>query len=134
VKKEEGRVKEGWGMGSGELRDRTKRFAHRCVKLAVALPKTQLGKHIAGQLIRCATSVAANYRASCLASSKAGFIAKLSIVIEEADESIFWLEFIVDEDLLTRSLVEPLLSEARELTAIFFSSRKTARKKEPMDS
>ena len=115
-------------MKTEELKDRTKQFAHRCVKLVIALPKTQLGKHISNQLIRCSTSVASNYRASCLAQSKASFVAKLSIVIEEADESAFWLEFIVDENLLKRELVEPLLKEANELTAIFFSSRKTARK------
>jgi len=92
------------------------------------LPKTALGKHIANQLIRCATSVAANYRASCLAQSKASFIAKLSIVLEETDESAFWLEFIIDEKLLKKELVEPLLKEAEELTAIFVSSRKTARR------
>jgi four helix bundle protein len=97
------------------------------VKVAMALPKNQFGKHIAGQLIRCATSVASNYRASCLPQSKAHFISKLSIVLEEVDESAFWLEFIVDEKLLKRTQVESLLAEAGELTAIFFSSRKTAR-------
>ncbi len=116
-------------MDEMELKQRTKDFAHRCVKLALSLPKTQLGKHIAGQLIRCSTSVASNYRASCLAQSKASFVAKISIVLEETDESSFWLEFIIDEELLQRNLVEPLLQEANELTAIFFSSRKTARKK-----
>jgi four helix bundle protein len=84
------------GMDEMELKQRTKEFAHRCVKLALELPNGQLGKHIAGQLIRCSTSVAANYRASCIAQSKASFISKLSIVLEEADESSFWLEFIVD--------------------------------------
>ena len=112
------------------MKERTKAFAHRCVKLALALPNTKLGNHIDGQLIRCATSVAANYRASCLAQSKASFVAKLSIVLEETDESAFWLEFIIDEELLKRKKVEPLLKEAEELTAIFFSSRKTARKRE----
>ena len=115
-------------MNSEELKDRTKQFAHRCVKLALSLPKTQLGSHIAGQLIRCSTSVAANYRASCVAQSKASFVSKLSIVLEEADESSFWLEFIIDEQLLKKSLVETLLKEANELTAIFFSSRRTAKK------
>ena len=85
---------------SEELKARTKEFAHRCVKLAMALPKTALGNHIRGQLIRCSTSVASNYRAACHAQSKASFISKVSIVIEEADE----------------------------LTAIFITSRKTARK------
>ncbi len=116
-------------MESVELKQRTKEFAHRCVKLALALPKTQLGKHIAGQLIRCATSVAANYRASCLAQSRAGFVAKLSIVLEETDESAFWLEFIIDEGLLEAHRVKPLLTEGEELTAIFFVSRKTAKSK-----
>ena len=115
-------------MKNKELQDRTKQFAHDCVKLALGLTDGQLGRHIAGQLIRCATSVAANYRASCLAQSKASFISKLSIVLEEADESAFWLEFIIDEKLIDKIHVEPLLKEAHELTAIFYSSRKTARK------
>jgi len=71
--------------------------------------------------------VAANYRASCLAQSKASFISKLSIVLEEADESSFWLEFIIDEKLLDLNQVVRLLKESNELTAIFYSSRKTAR-------
>jgi len=71
--------------------------------------------------------VASNYRAACLAQSKASFISKLSIVLEETDESYFWLEFIIDEGLLKRELVGPLLKEADELTAIFVSSRKTTR-------
>ena len=116
-------------MNSEELITRTKEFAHRCVKLAMALPETALGRHIRGQVIRCSTSVAANYRATCLSQSKPSFTAKLSIVLEEADESAFWLEFIIDERLLKKNQVEPLLKEAEELTAIFASSRKTASKK-----
>ncbi len=115
-------------MKGDELKQRTKEFAHRCVKLAMALPNTPLGIHIQGQLIRCSTSVASNYRASCIAQSKASFVSKLSIVIEEADESIFWLEFIIDENLLKKRLVESLMKEAEELTAIFITSRKTARR------
>jgi four helix bundle protein len=114
-------------MDVKELRKRTKEFAHQCVKLALSLPRRQLGNHISGQLIRCSTSVAANYRASCLAQSKASFISKLSIVLEEIDEAAFWLEFIIDEGLLKSNQVTPLQKEAQELTAIFFSSRKTAR-------
>ncbi len=112
---------------SAQLKLRTKEFAHRCVKLAVSLPKTPLGIHISGQLIRASTSVASNYRAACLAQSKASFVAKLSIVLEESDESAFWMEFIIDESLAAGRRVEPLVKEAEELTAIFFSSRKTAR-------
>ena len=114
-------------MDSGELKNRTKQFAHRCVKLTMSLPDTYLGNHIRRQLIRCSTSVASNYRAVCIAQSKASFISKLSIVLEETDESYFWLEFIIDEELLKKELVEPLLKEADELTAIFIASRKTAR-------
>ncbi len=117
-------------MKGDELKIRTKEFAHQCVKLAMVLPNTQLGSHIRGQLIRCSTSVAANYRAACIAQSKTSFISKLSIVIEEADESYFWLEFIIDENLLKKHLVEPLMKEADELTAIFITSRRTARKNE----
>ena len=113
-------------MNREDLTERTKKFAHRCVKLAMALPDTALGRHIQGQVIRCSTSVAANYRAACLSQSKPSFTAKLSIVLEEADESAFWLEFIIDENLLKENMVKPLLKEAEELTAIFASSRKTA--------
>ena len=116
-----------------ELTERTKLFAHRCVKLAMALPESPLGKHIRGQVIRCSTSVAANYRATCLSQSKASFIAKLSIVLEETDETAFWLEFIIDEKMLKKNIVEPLLSEAIELTAIFASSRMTASTKNKND-
>ncbi len=116
-------------MDKEELKERTKKFAHRCVKLAVSLPKTKLGQHISGQLIRCSTSVPANYRTVCLAQSKASFISKISIVLEEADESAFWLEFIIDENLMKESLTKSLLNEANELTTIFYSSRKTSRMK-----
>lgn len=94
----------------------------------MTLPSTYLGNHIKGQLIRASTSTASNYRCACIAQSKASFISKLSIALEEADEAFFWLEFIIDEKLLKTKLVEPLLNEAKELTAIFMSSRKTARK------
>jgi len=113
-------------MNSEDLIKRTKDFAHRSVKLAMALPETPLGKHLRGQVIRCSTSVAANYRATCLSQSKASFVAKISIVLEETDETAFWLEFIIDEKLLKKNVVEPLLKESKELTAIFASSRKTA--------
>ena len=91
----------------------------------MSLSNTVLGRNLQSQLIRSATSVGANYRAACVAQSKASFTAKLSIVIEEADESLFWLEFIVDENLVKRELIKDLIKEAGELTAIFISSRKT---------
>ena len=114
-------------MVERDLKKRTKEFAHRCVKLSLALPQTSLGKHIKRQLIKCSTSVASNYRAACIAQSKADFVSKLSIVIEEADESCFWLQFMVDERLLGEDLVAPLLDEGKQLTAIFIASRKTAK-------
>ncbi len=115
-------------MKKTELIDRTKQYAHNCVKLALTLPNNYLGNHIKGQLIRCSTSVAANYRAVCLSQSRASFISKLSIVIEETDESEFWLEFIIDERLVSLNTVEPLKEEAHELACIFVSSRITARR------
>jgi len=115
-------------LNADELKARTKKFAHDCVKLALTLPNTYLGNHIKGQLIQCSTSVAANYRAARLGQSKAVFISKLSIVIEEADEAEFWLEFIIEEKLLAKEKVVPLQMEAHELASIFVKSRKTAQK------
>jgi four helix bundle protein len=112
-------------MNRSELKQRTQTFAHRCVKFGNSLPETKLGRHIQGQLIRCSTSVAVNYRAVLLAHSESAFAAKLSIVIEEADECGFWMEFAVEEQLISREKAELLLQEAKELTAIFISSRKT---------
>ena len=114
-------------MDRRELMERVKQFAHRCVKLALALPDTPLGRHIRGQLIRCSTGAAANYRAACVAQSRAAWVAKLSIVIEEVDESCFWMEFIVDEELLAKKQVAPLLAEGEELKSIFIAARHTTR-------
>jgi len=111
-----------------DLKKRSKCFAHDCVKLAVSLPNSTLNNHIRHQLIRCATSVAANYRAASLGQTKKSFISKLSIVIEESDECIFWIEFVIDEQLLASDNCEFVLKEAKELTAIFIASRKTAEK------
>ncbi len=112
-------------MDREELKQRTREFAHWCVKLAIALPKGPLGDHVRGQLIRCSTSGASNYRAACIAQSRASFVSKLSIVIEEVDESCFWLEFTIDEKLLNAKRVAPLLREGEELRSIFVSARKT---------
>ena len=110
-----------------DLKKRTKDFAHRCTKLSLALPNTDLGIHIRRRLIRCSTSVVANYRAACLAQSRPDFAAKLSRVVEEADESCFWMEFILEERLLSGKQVLHLLGEGKELTAIFVTSRKTTK-------
>lgn len=108
-----------------ELINRTKKIAHNGVKLALSLPNNYLGNHIKGQLIRSSTSVGANYRAACAAQSKKSFSSKLSIVIEEVDESSFWIEFAIDEKLQIENNCCSLLKEAKELTSIFIASRKT---------
>ena len=115
-------------MNSDDLKKRTKKFAHDCVTLALSLPENITGWHIRKQLIRSSTSVAANYRAVCHAQSKASFISKISIVIEESDETEFWLEFIEEENLSTHPLLSVLKNEAHELTSIFIATRKSAQK------
>jgi len=92
------------------------------------LPQTIQGRAVAAQLIRSGTSVAANYRAACRARSKPEFIAKLGVVEEEADESAFWLELIIETGLLSAAKVTPLLTEAGEIVAMMASSKKTAAK------
>ncbi len=115
-------------MNEMELKKRTKQFALRVIKLVSALPKNVEGRAIGNQLIRSGTSVGANYRAACRGRSKAEFIAKLGTVEEEADESAYWMELIIESGLLKARLVEPLLLEANELVAIMVSSRKSAAK------
>ena len=111
---------------TADLKARTKQFALRVMKMVDALPRTIQGRAIPKQIIRSATSVAANYRAACRARSRAEFIAKIGVVEEEADESCFWLELIIDSGLLTEERIRPLLSEAGELVAIMAASRKSA--------
>ena len=113
-------------MTPDELKKRTKQFALRILKLVAALPNTVQGRAIASQLVRAGTSVAANYRASCRARSKAEFIAKIGTVEEEADESAFWLELIIEGGLLKQQVVQPLLIEAGGLTRIMAKSRISA--------
>jgi len=113
-------------MNEQELITRTKRFALRIMKLVEALPRTIQGRAIGNQIMRSGTSVAANYRAACRGRSKIEFIAKLGTVEEEADETAFWLELIVEGGLIGAKKIEPLLKEATELVAITAASRKTA--------
>jgi four helix bundle protein len=113
-------------MTTDELKPRTKSFALQVTRLVDALPNTVKGRAIANQIMRSATSAAANYRAACRARSKSEFIAKLGVVEEEADESAFCLELIIATDLLSGAKVRPLLAEASEIVAIMASSKKTA--------
>ena len=113
-------------MTPDELKSRTKTFALRCLKAVDALPKSVSGKTIGNQLARSATSVAANYRATCRARSHTEFIAKLGVVEEESDESAFWLELALEAGLLKPSRLNALQQEAEELVKIVAASRITA--------
>ena len=113
-------------MDADELKRRTKAFALRILKLAAALPLTIEGKVIRGQLVRAGTSVGANYRAACRGRSRREFIAKIGVVEEEADESAFWLELIIEGLFLKERRVAPLLAEAQALTKIMARSRVSA--------
>jgi len=111
------------------LKQRTKEFALRCIKLFRALPR-QADAYILGkQLLRSATSVAANYRAACRARSDAEFVAKIGIALEEADESLFWLELLEESGIITANRLASLKQEADELTAILVSIRKSSVRK-----
>jgi four helix bundle protein len=110
-----------------QLRDRTKAFALRVIRLYRSLPYKTDTQVLGKQLLRCGTSVAANYRAVCRARSKAEFIAKMGVVVEEADEAILWLELMTESGIVSQAKTEALLKEANELTAIFAASQRTAR-------
>jgi four helix bundle protein len=118
-------------MTNTELKKRTKDFAHRSVKLATTLPENKLGSYISNQLIRSSLSMAANYSSTCLAQSRKEFAAKISIVLEETDESKFWINFIEDEKLIEKERLELIKAEIEELAKIFSASRITVRKKTP---
>ena len=114
-------------MTEMELKERTKQFALRVVKLVDALPNTVSGRAIASQLVRARTSVGANYRAACRGRSKAEFAAKLGICIEEADECEYWLELIGGGEVLPLPKLTELKQKAHELAAIFVASVRTVR-------
>ncbi len=116
-------------MTSEELKTRTKSFAVRIARLVDALPRGLAGQVIGRQLLRSATSVGANYRAACRAQSRAEFAAKISIVLEEADESLYWLELVQETGLVKSSSFSPIPKEAGELVAIMLASRRTAKEK-----
>jgi len=110
-----------------QLRDRTKQFALRVIRLFQVLPKTTEAQVLGKQLLRCGTSVAANYRAACRARSRAEFISRIGIVAEEADESVLWLEMIGESNILNGNRLQEISTEAKELAAIFSASQKTAK-------
>jgi len=110
-----------------QLRDRTKQFALRIIRLVRNLPKSSEAQILGKQLLRSGTSVGANYRAAGRARSKAEFVSKIGIVVEEADETVFWLECLVESGIVGEHLLKDLLTEANELVAIFAASQRTAR-------
>jgi len=116
-------------MTQEEMKARTKQFALRVIRLVESLPKTKTANVIGNQLLRSGTSVGANYRASCRAKSTADFIHKLSIVEEEADESIYWMELLIESNSVKENLLGSLLNEAEQILSIIVSSIKTSKEK-----
>jgi four helix bundle protein len=115
-------------MNADHMQKRTKAFALRIIKLSEGLPHTRTAEIIGRQLLRCGTSVGANYRSACRAKSLADFIAKMAIVEEEADEVIYWLDLLVESGLLQQRQITDLLSEADQIVAMTVASIKTARR------
>ncbi len=111
---------------SDDLKDRTKHFALRVVRYTERFPFTKRPGSLVDNFCS-GTSVGANYRAACRARSKADFVAKIGIVLEEADETIFWLELLQESGIMSPQKLMPLVQEARELTAIFVTSIRTAK-------
>jgi len=115
-------------VSKAELLARTKSFSLRILKLVDQLPRTTSGRAIGNQLVRSGTSIGANYRAACRSRSRAEFAAKLGVVAEEADETVYWLELVCDGNLIPANKLTELLREADELTAIFTAGRRTSSK------
>ena len=111
-----------------QLQDRTKAFAIRIIKTCARLPKDDATRTIARQFLRSGTSLAANYRSTCRARSAADFISKISVVAEEADETLFWFELLSQAELITLKSVERLMKECQELLKIFSASLATAKR------
>ncbi len=110
-----------------DLRRRTKEFALHIIKLFRALPKTEEARVLGSQILRSGTAVAANYRSACRGRSRADFISKIGITVEEADEVVFWLELLIDAGIVKKVRLEKLLVEANELVRIFQATRTTAK-------
>ena len=113
-------------MSKAELLARRKTFGLRILTLVDHLPRTMSGRAIGSQLVRSGTSIGANYRAACRSRSRAEFAAKLGIVAEEADETVYWLEMLRDAKLIPEGKLSELLKEANELTAIFTAGRRSS--------
>ena len=118
-------------MDADELKRRTKQFGLRGINVVEALPNTRTANVIGNQLLRSATSVGANYRSACRGRSKVDFISKIGIAIEEADESLYWMELLIEAGIVLEERLSPLMKEANELVSILTASVKTARGNSP---
>ncbi len=116
-------------MNPDEFKARTKKFTLRVFKLCTALPKTRVGEVTARQLIRSGSSVGANYRAACRAQTTRVMLTKLATLEEEADESVFWMELIIDDGMMPAKRVEPLKREGNEILAMVVASIRTLRER-----
>jgi four helix bundle protein len=114
-------------MDPSEMKRRTKEFAKRVINLCRSLPKTEEGRLIRNQLFRAGTSVGANYRGACRGRSKAEFIAKLGIALEEADETLYWMEILAETGSMKAERMAPLMKEANELISMIVASLKTSK-------
>ena len=116
------------GMRNEDLKQRTKKFALEIIRLVENLPKNRIADILGRQILRSGTSVGANYRASCRARSRADFISKMGIVEEEADESLYWLELLLEAKLVRQDQIQHLVAEGNEITAMVIASIRTARR------
>ena len=114
-------------MDSDDFKKRTRAFALRIIRLAESLPDTPTARVIRNQMLRCGSSVGANYRAACRAKSKPDFISKMGIVEEEADETVYWMELLMDAEVVEPARIANLLGEANEIVSIVVTSINTAR-------
>ncbi len=114
-------------MNAEQMKMRTKEFAKKIIELCRELPNNREGRLIGNQVFKSGTSVAANYRAACRGRSKAEFVSKLGIVLEEGDETLFWLELINEMEICDKNIVPSLMQECDEIVAITVSSIKTAK-------
>ena len=114
-------------MNAEEFKKRTKLFALRVIRLCETLPRFRTSDVIGRQLLRCGTSVGANYRSVCRAKSKADFIAKMAIVAEECDEAIYWMELMIEASLADEKRIVDLKAEANEILSMVVASIKTSK-------
>ena len=116
-------------MEKKDLKERTKKFALKVIKVVEMLPRGRIADILGRQLLRSGTSVGANYRSACRARSTADFISKMGVVEEEADETIYWMELLIEAGLVRKDALIHLFDEANQILAITVSSIKTARKR-----